>query len=522
VNDMSYRDALERVAERGRLQGADAVLDAATAAVTAEPRTAPGDKRSSTPGGRRRLVTRAMVVVGVAAALLIGLVVVLRNGRGPERMTTGTTPPPTTPASSPHLAATALPRGFVPDGVGEIGDGKTALHREGEGTSTVQRFRGTAADGTPVDLTVSVAPHPRAPKAESGTVRGVTAYTQWFNGLALLGWLSPGAGAEAWSTTLPYDQLRLVVDALVGRGDDALAGFDPPAEPVAGVRLALAAEHVATRADAPLGSSFVSYRDPVNDLRAVVVQGYAAVSGADIDLVTMQPPGQLWPLAGAERMARGAEPHVPPLQQWTTVSWILADGSQAIVWTRGLGGAEVAAVVGGVTPVDTGRWQRLEEAAADGWGRLHLDEAELGPGRLQVPRGSRLSLLAITNTDLCLEVDDLGRLCVSEPATIDGGPQVVGPSGELARVPTEVGAVIGSVARAGRWFVFGRSSAGSPPQVQVNGSPISVPATSTDGSLLFALEVPVGTDRLDARFPESSESITFTPPMEGYPQAQIR
>jgi hypothetical protein len=526
VNELSYPDALERVAQRGRVQGAEAVLEAATAAAAISGlHPAPGDGPEPTAGGRRRLVARALVVGGIAAALLIGLVVVLRSGRGPERITTGTTPPPATPASSPHLAATVLPPGFVPDGVGEVGDGKTALHRRGEGPGTVQRFRGTTADGTPAELIVSVTPRPGAWGPEFGTVRGVPAYSHSFNGVAMVGWLPSGAGAggEAWSSTLTFDQLRSVVEALRARGDDALAGFDPPAEPTAGVRWMLAAQHVATRDDAPPGSSFVSYRDPADGRRAVVVQGYAPVSGADLELVSLLPPGQLWPLAGAERMARGAEPNVPPLQQWTTVTWILADGSQAVVWTRGLSDAEVAGVVGGVGGVDDARWRRLEATtAADGWARLHLDEADVGPGHLQVQRGSRLSMLAITNTDLCLEVDDLGRLCVSQPATIDGGPQVVGPSGNLERVPTEVGAVIGSAARAGRWFVFGRNASGSPPQVQVNGSPVSVSTTLADGTLLFSLEVPVGTDRLDARFPESSEPITFTPPAEGYPQSQVR
>jgi hypothetical protein len=407
--------------------------------------------------------------------------------------------------------------------VGEIGDGKTPLHRSGAGTATVQHFRGTTADGASADLTVSVFPNGPAAGPPSTSARSVDGHTESFAGLAMLRWASPGAGAEAWSDSLTVEQLRVLVDGLVARGDDALAGFDPPTEAAAGVGWALTAEHIATRDDTPPGSSFVSYRDPADNSRAVVVQGYSPVSGADLDLVSLLPLGQRRSLAGADRVVSDSDPGPDPLSGWTTVSWILPDGNHAVVWTRGLSDVEVAAVVGGVGRVDNARWQGLEDAvAADGWARLHLAEADLGPGHLQVPRGSRLSLMAITNTDVCLEVDDLGRLCVSVVATTDSGPRIVGPSGDVAGVPTEPAAVMASITRSGRWFVFGRNTLGGLPQVQVNGSPISVSSASTDGTVLFALEVPVGTDRLDARFPENADPITFTPPVEGHPQNQLR
>jgi hypothetical protein len=454
------------------------------------------------PSGRARHVAFAAVVV--VAVLVAAALVASRDEGAPggiEVGTTSTLPGVILPAALPHARLAGwVPPDLVPAGVA---DTDPAADRDQTHASTRQHFLVQDTAGTRHTVTVRIDPDHQTRLGQvpgRWPLRGSVA--DWGGSPGNNSWLvidvaEPRSVVNLGTRTLPPEALPPIAEALVGRGDDPLAGFDAPAEPVDGANITLTAERIVARGQEPPANRRVWYRS-AGGARQVIVQGQAPDGGTGLDLLIGTTPVERRVIAGAERMVTVTEESG---ESWVSVAWFDADGSQVRVAARGLNDDELERVVGGVTVAGGDAWrEHRARAAADLRTRPILAQVDLPLGRLTA-YGEHVQVRTIARP-----VEVIHGVCLE----LTGGPHVCDPrvmAGSSAVIPPPVytgngSSMPGSLAVDGRWVVFGAETvSGGPLRAEVStdagGAPLPAATAQVGGIFVWAVELPATATRAE-------------------------
>jgi hypothetical protein len=452
----------------------------------------------------RRPWGRAALAAAAAIVLLAGALVLTRGGGAVSTSPLGdgvtTEVEPSGPATSPRLVAGHLPAGLVPTAAyeGENEPGVLVLgHQPDPGPvrqtrpTTTSVFTVARGSGPTWSVRVEVNNDQANWPADPVTVRGVDGDQFTENGLRVLVWRPATATVRASATdAVPATDLRAMVEALRARSAEPYDGFDAPGEPVNGWTVSLTAERVMSRGDAATqvkGSSRAWYRDPAHPDRMAVVEGNAAGTGETTALLTTVSGGELRVIAGQERLVGPAGPTAG-----ATVAWVRADGTVAVVQTRGLAATEIESLVAGVSAADPVTWDRLRTQVGDVLRAEHVvGSADLPVGRVEIygEEGGAYGSMR----GACLTVPGGAPRCsaIAPPADRSVSYPVRGTNGGYSMPTYDSGQFVASLVVGRRWFAIGGIRHLRLLDVEVNSR--SVPLRSAPGGddlLLFAAELP--------------------------------